>query len=307
MEEKLKPFTAKVEQATEVLREPFAHFSGSSISLSGVLLSIFIFIAALRIAKYLGAALNRALRMRDVDSGVRDSLEKFARYTVIVIGIMFAMDNLGISLKSLTAIGAILMVGIGFGLQNITQNFISGLMLLIERPIKVGDIVIVGNNDGDRTEGRVIDIRVRSTVIQTRDNVTIIVPNSRFVSEEVTNESYGGQKIRHHIKVGIAYGTDVQLVMETMVEAAKQHESVLKEPEPVVLLKNFGQSAMEFDLRFWSEDIWRIEPITSDIRVVIERLFRERKIEIAFQQMDLNLKGDGMARLQRSDSPRTTP
>lgn len=290
MFETAKPLSEHLKNLPEALSAPFAHFSDSKISVLSIVISLLIVFIAMQFGKYLGRGLSRTLRMRDVDSGVRDSLEKFVRYTAILIGVMFAMDNLGVSLKSLTAIGAIIMVGIGFGLQNITQNFISGLMLLIERPIKVGDIVIVGNTEGHTTEGRVIDIRVRSTVIQTRDNVTIIVPNSRFVSEEVTNESYGSERIRHHIKVGIAYGTDVELVMNTMVEAAKAHDSVLKEPQPVVLLKNFGDSSLEFDLRFWSEDIWRIEAITSDIRVTIVRLFKERDIEIAFPQMDLNLK-----------------
>lgn len=285
----------------DLVSKPFAEFSNSKLTIAGIVISILIVFIASRVGKYVGRALSRTLKMRDVDSGVRDSLEKFIGYAAIIVGILFALDNLGVSLTSLTAIGAIVMVGVGFGLQNITQNFISGLMLLIERPIKVGDIVIVGN-----TEGRVVDIRVRSTVVQTRDNVTIIVPNSRFVSEEVTNESYGDQKIRHHIKASVAYDTDIQLVMDTMVEAAKGHDRVMREPPPVVLLKNFGDSALEFDLRFWSEDIWRIEPITSDIRVVIVRLFKERKIEFAYQQMDLNLKSADLAALRSANSSQHT-
>lgn len=271
----------------QALNTPILSISGSKISLSSIIASIIMLVVAIKVAKYIGRLVNHTLQNRSVDSGVRDSLEKFVRYTVIVIGVLFSMDNLGISINSLAALGAVLMVGIGFGLQNITQNFISGLILLIERPIKVGDIVKVGN-----ASGRVLDIRVRSTVVQTRDNVTIIVPNSKFVSEEVTNDSYLGQKIRHHIRVGVAYGSDVKKVKDILCKAAVINDSTLNDPPPEAFFEDFGDSSLNFDLRFWSADIWHIERISSDLRCDIDRMFREAGIEIPFPQRDVHIKSN---------------
>lgn len=295
MEESLKPITEHLKEFLALVTTPIFTVSGSKISLSSLFISVVIVFVAIKLAKYVGRILNRTLADRNVDSGVRDSLEKFVRYALIVIGILFAMDNLGVSINSLAAVGAVLMVGIGFGLQNIAQNFISGLILLIERPIKVGDIVKVGN-----TLGRVLDIRVRSTIIQTRDNVTIIVPNSKFVSEEVTNESYLGDKIRHHIAVGVAYGSDVDKVKALLCQAASEHDQVLKDPEPNVLVMDFGDSAIQFDLRFWSTNIWQIEVISSDIRCSISRMFRDEKIEIPFPQTDINFKPENLEKFKEA-------
>lgn len=300
MEETLKPITDHLDEFIRLMTTPIFSISNSKISLSSMIFSIVIIFISVKIAKYAGRILNRALTERNVDSGVRDSLEKFFRYTLIVIGILFSMDNLGISINSLAAVGAVLMVGIGFGLQNIAQNFISGLILLIERPIKVGDIVNVGN-----TSGRILDIRVRSTVIQTRDNATIIVPNSKFVSEEVTNESYLGEKIRYHIGVGVAYGSDIEKVKAALCNAAGSDDRVLKDPPPRALLVEFGDSAINFDLRFWSEDIWHIEQVSSDIRCTIGKLFKDELIDIPFPQRELSIKAETLEKWSAAVSKST--
>lgn len=285
MEESLKPITDQIKDFIALVSTPIFTLSGSKISLMSLALSLLIILASIQVAKYVGKLLNSALKSRSVDSGVRDSLEKFVRYLIIVIGILFSMDNLGVSINSLAAVGAVLMVGIGFGLQNIAQNFISGLILLIERPIKVGDIVEVGD-----TSGRVLDIRVRSTIIQTRDNVTIIVPNSKFVSEDVTNETYLGEKIRNHIRVGVAYGSDIEVVKAALCQAAMEHDAILKTPAPDALLEDFGDSSLNFNLRFWCTDNWQIELVSSEVRCTIDKLFKEKNIEIPFPQRDVNFK-----------------
>lgn len=293
MEESLKPITEHLDEFLKLMTTPIFTISNSKISLSSLVISLIIILISIKLAKYAGRLLSRTLTQRGVDSGVRDSLEKFFRYTLIVIGILFAMDNLGISINSLAAVGAVLMVGIGFGLQNIAQNFISGLILLIERPIKVGDIVNVGS-----TSGKILDIRVRSTIIQTRDNATIIVPNSKFVSEEVTNESYLGEKIRYHIGLGVAYGSDVEKVKNVLCKAALSDPRVLKDPPPRALLVEFADSSLNFDLRFWSEDIWHIEQVSSDIRCTIGQLFHQEQIQIPFPQRDLNIKTEALEGLK---------
>ena len=182
------------------------------------------------------------------------------------------------------------MVGIGFGLQNIAQNFISGLIILIERPIKVGDVVQVGG-----VSGRVIDIQARSTLIQTRDDVSILVPNSQFISEQVVNESFRGDIIRYTIKVGVAYGTDTKLVQETLLQVAKEHSLVLKDPAPTVLFEDFGDSSLNFELLVWLEDLWTYRRTLSELRFEIDQKFRERNIEIPFPHRDLHIKSSQVA------------
>jgi small-conductance mechanosensitive channel len=267
-----------------LLDAPIIHLNNGKFSLSGLLLSVLIIWGSIKIAKSVGKMTNSALEKKDVDSGIRDSLERFVRYLIIAMGVLFSLDNLGFSISSLAGLGAVLMVGIGFGLQNIAQNFISGIIILIERPIKVGDIIQVGSSSG-----RVLDIRVRSTIIQTRDEVSIIVPNSKLISEEVVNDSYASQKIRQHIKIGVAYGTEVALVQKTLSLAALSHSQVLKDPPPRVIFTSFGESSLDFDLRFWCSDIWEVDLICSEIRCEIDRLFRIEKIQIPFPQRDLHL------------------
>ncbi len=269
-----------------LLQQPLMQISGAHISAASILGSILAVVATVVLAKHVGRGINRALQSQDVDAGVRDSLEKVSRYLVIVLGVLFSLDNLGISINSLAAFGAVVMVGIGFGLQNIAQNFISGIIILIERPIKVGDIIRVGESSG-----RVVDIRVRSSVIQTRDDVTIILPNSKIISEAVISDSYSGQTIRRHINVGVAYGSDVEKVKELLCGAALQHTKVLPEPPPTAIFSDFGESSLDFDLRFWCSDIWDMDQTSSDIRCLIDKAFREANVTIPFPQRDVNLKG----------------
>jgi small-conductance mechanosensitive channel len=159
---------------------------------------------------------------------------------------------------------------------------------LIERPIKVGDIIQVGT-----TSGKVVDIRVRSTILQTRDDISIIVPNSKLISEEVINDSYSGQQIRQHVKVGVAYGSDVEKVKTVLLNSVKSHPLVLQEPTPRAIFENFGESSLDFDLRFWSSDIWTVDQVCSDIRSEIDAQFRKANIQIPFPQRDLHIKNAG--------------
>jgi len=273
-----------IKQFLKVINAPILELSGSKISASSILVSLIIIIAAFKVSKLLGAAVNKALSRRAVDSGVRDSLDRFTRYITVAIGFLFALDTLGFSLGSLTALGAVLMVGIGFGLQNITQNFISGVILLIERPVKVGDIVRVGTSTG-----KITDIHVRSTIIQTRDDVAIIVPNSKFVSEEVINDSFSGNRIRQHVRVGVAYGSDIEKVRSLLLCVALGHPKVLKQPDPTVVFENFGESSLDFDLRFWCEDLWTVDAVCSDLRFSIDAIFRANHVQIPFPQRDVHL------------------
>lgn len=229
--------------------------------------------------------IHKALLYKDLDPGIKGSIETFSKYLVWVIGIVISMSSIGLNLNSLTAFGAVLGVGIGFGLQNITQNFISGIIILLERPIKKGDIVRIG-----KTSGRILDIKARSTLILTRDDIVIVVPNSQFISEQVVNESFSGTKIRLHISVGVAYGSDVDAVTKSLLDVAKEHQKILKSPPPTVTLEDFAESSLQFNLRIWTSELWFYDILLSELRYEITRKFKANGITIPFPQRDIHIK-----------------
>jgi small-conductance mechanosensitive channel len=268
-----------------LLSTPLFELGNSQISLASLFVVILIFAVFYIISRIIERGVQNALKNKAIDPGIKGSIVRFLRYLTVVVGVFVALDTIGISLASIAALGAVLMVGIGFGLQNLTQNFISGIIILLERPIKHGDIVFVGG-----VSGRVRDIRVRSTVIETRDDVAIIVPNSQFIAEQVINDSFSGNKIRRNIKVGVAYGSDVEKVKRILLKIAKGHDQILNDPGPRVLFMDFGDSSLNFELRFWAGELWTTDVILSDLRFAIDREFRNESIEIPFPQRDLHLK-----------------
>lgn len=285
MNEELEGIGQQLKRVWDLFREPIFAANGSKISVLSLTISVAAIVAAVFVSRIVGRMVNRKLEQHGVDSGVRGSLEKFCRYGFVAVAVMFSLDNLGISINSLAAVGAVLMVGIGFGLQNIAQNFISGIIILIERPVKIGDVIRAGE-----VVGKVMDIRVRSTVVQTGDGITIIVPNSKIVTEDVVNESYSGRRVQRHVKVGVAYGSDTKKVMELLVKAAKGHPRVLPDPAPGATFENFGASSLDFDLGFWVADSWGVGGVASDIRLAIDAAFRAEGIEIPFPQQDVHIR-----------------
>ncbi|RMG64890.1 MAG: potassium transporter KefA [Bacteroidetes bacterium] len=219
-----------------------------------------------------------------LEIGLQESIITISAYVAWFLGVLGALNALGFSGTSLTVAFGALGVGLGFGLQNIFNNFISGMILLFERPIQVGDAIEI-----DGTWGEVRKINVRSTVIQTWDNASLIIPNSEFISGRVTNWSFKDLSLRRNINVGVAYGSDIERVRETLLEIAHAHPQVYKNPEPSVLFTDFGDSALIFRLRVWTtiDECLRVE---TDIRFEIDRLFRERGIEIAFPQRDIHIR-----------------
>jgi small-conductance mechanosensitive channel len=251
--------------------------------------SIITFVLFLGIAFLLSGFLRKGLlpvyQRRGVDVGVQYALNRLLHYVVIALGIFLALENLGVSLTALAGLGAILAVGIGFGLQNITQNFVGGLILLLERPVKQGDFVEVG-----WVKGSVRQIRARATVVTTLDNVDIIVPNGQFITEQVVNQTLDNRRVRASIRVGVAYGSDIELVGRTLGEVARTNPTVLIEPAPSVLFVDFGESSLDFILLVWLADPLLGQTTASELRFAIDRAFRERGIEIPFPQRDLHLR-----------------
>jgi small-conductance mechanosensitive channel len=228
--------------------------------------------------------LERFLAGSGLDAGMKNSIVMITGYTLWFFGIMITVNILGVSSSSLAVAFGGLGIGLAFGLQAIFNNFFSGIILLFERPIQVGDIVEVGG-----IWGEVRKINVRATLVQTYDNATMIIPNSEFISSSVTNWSFKDKRIRRNINVGVAYGSDVERVRTTLLEIADSTEHVLKYPRPSVLFTDFGDNSLNFRLRIWT-DVDNNLMAETNIRFQIDRLFRERGIEIPFPQRDFHLR-----------------
>lgn len=254
------------------------------------LLSLFIFILVLVGFSFLASFVKRMLNNRILpkfihDSGLRYTLSRMSQYVIVIIGVFVSFQFLGINLTGLAVIFGFLSVGIGFGLQNITSNFISGLIVLFERPISVGDRVSVNNVEGD-----VEEINIRSTTVKTLDNISIIVPNSQFVSQDVINYSHGDTTYRLCVDVGVAYGSDLDLVLRALKEVAEESENVLKHPPYDIHLRSFGDSAWNMKLLVWIGDVKQKYAVLNELNQAIVRKFRDLDIEIPFPQRDINFR-----------------
>jgi small-conductance mechanosensitive channel len=228
---------------------------------------------------------ERILKRFHIKDGIRYTLRRLTEYTFIFVGVIVAFQFIGIDLSGLAVIFGLLSVGIGFGLQNVTANFVAGLVLLFERPIRIGDRVTVGDVEGD-----VEEISIRATKIRTLNNITIIVPNSEFTASKIINWSYGDPRIRLDIDVGVSYGSDLELVLKSLKDVALENPQVLKDPEPDVLLRGFGDSSWNMRLRLWIDNPQRHHIIRSDINCAVVQKFRETGIEIPFPQRDLHVR-----------------
>ena len=253
--------------------------------------SLIMFLFFLSIFAIGGKVISRVLFFRmlgnvQMDEGIRYTLMRFTNYFVMFIGVVISFQFIGIDLSGLAVIFGLLSVGIGFGLQNVTSNFIAGLILLIERPIKIGDRIIVNDMEGD-----VKEINMRSTTIQSLLNISIIVPNADFISGSVVNYSYGGDtRVRVRVNVGVSYSSNLDLVLRCLREAAMNHPEVMQDPPPVVVFRDFGDSSWDLSVTSWINDAKRHIIVASEIRMNIVRIFKEHDIEIPFPQRDINFR-----------------
>ncbi|MFY0684761.1 MAG: mechanosensitive ion channel [Balneola sp.] len=254
------------------------------------LLSICIFILFIIGFSFLGSFIKRLLNNKILprfinDSGLRFTLSRMTQYVVMIIGVLISFQFVGIDLTGLAVIFGFLSVGIGFGLQNVTSNFISGLIVLFERPISIGDRVLVNGIEGD-----VQEINIRSTTVKSLNNISIIVPNSEFISKDVVNYSYGDPTYRLVIDVGVSYSSDLDLVLKALNEVAEENESILDTPKHDVHLRSFGDSAWNMKLLVWVANVKDHYRILNELNQAIVRKFREHDIEIPFPQRDINFR-----------------
>ncbi len=225
-------------------------------------------------------------RKSSLGIGVSEATASIIRYAAITIGLLMILQSAGVDMSTITVLAGALGIGLAFGLQNITSNFVSGLIILFERPIKIGDRIEVKDVHGD-----VVDISPRATTIITNDNIAIIVPNSEFITSMVTNWSYTDNRVRFNFPVGVSYNADPELVRSLLMDVANAHPGVLKEPEPQVLLEEFGDSALNFLLRIWTKE-YTVRPknLQSELNYAIFAKFKTHNIEIPFPQRDLHIR-----------------
>ncbi len=270
----------------------FFSYTVFSIGNTSITLALIFYILAsalllLFIAKKLRNILvNRILKKYGIEYGTSKSIGTIFYYFLIATGFFIIIQATGIDLTGLSLIAGALGVGIGFGLQNITNNFISGIIILFERPIKEGDRIEVGSVRGD-----VVKISARSTTVLTNDNISIIVPNSEFINSRVINWSHNDRNVRFQYPIGVAYKEDPKIVRRLLIEVASENNGVLKKPAPVVLFEEFGDSSLNFNLSVWTSDyIDKPNILKSQLYFAVFKKFRENNIEIPYPQRDLNLK-----------------
>ncbi|MBI3853632.1 MAG: mechanosensitive ion channel family protein [Verrucomicrobia bacterium] len=228
----------------------------------------------------------RLLKRSHFEPSLQYALGKIMGYCFLALGFYISFQMANIDLSSLAIVAGAVGVGLGFGLQNIISNFVSGLILLAERPIAIGDRVEISG-----VAGQVKKISLRSTTVVTNDNIAIIVPNADFITHSVTNWSYDDPRVRYRIPFGVAYGTDLKKLQGLMMEVAAEHPKALKEPKPSLFMTGFGDNSLNFELAVWSSEM-TVSPRTfrSDLNFAIEQKLRENNIEIPFPQRDVHLR-----------------
>ena len=218
--------------------------------------------------------------------GSSKAIGTISRYVILVIGLLIIFQSLGINMSTLNVLFGALGVGIGFGLQNIANNFISGLIILFERPIKIGDRIEVGDINGD-----VMEISSRATTVLTNDNITVIVPNSEFISSQVINWSHSDRNVRFKIPVGVSYKEDPEKIRSILLGVASDHPGILRKPDTLVLFDEYGENSLNFNLVVWTTDyINRPNVLKSEMYYEIFKRFKKEGIEIPFPQRDIHLK-----------------
>ena len=233
--------------------------------------------------------LRRFFKAKNFEQARADAVVVVARYFLWTIYLILALRILGLDITWLMASSAALLIGIGMGLQNVFNDFVSGIILLFEGTVDPGDIITV-----DDMVGRVEHVGIRSSQIITRNHITILVPNHKLTEDNVINWSHQHSPPRFHVTVGVAYGSDTELVSKLLIEAANEHPKLEQQPKPFIRFINFGSSSLDFELYFWCTEVFLIEDVLSDLRLSIDKKFRDNKIIIPFPQRDLHIKSSNV-------------
>lgn len=283
----MEPVNKIINKVVEYLNLPLISLGNITVTAWKILYIILLFVLLFYITKKIkNWIIHGLLSKSSLDIGIRTAIGTMFRYLIIVIGLLIIFQSAGIDMSAVTVLAGALGVGIGFGLQNITSNFISGLIIMFERPIKVGDRIEVGAISGD-----VVNISMRATTVVTNDNITVIVPNSDFISSQVINWSHNDRNVRFSIEVGVSYKEDPEKIQDILLAVANDNSAVLKNPNPDVIFTEFGNSSLNFSLRVWTTElIQKPDTLKSFLYFEIFKRFREQGVEIPFPQRDLHIK-----------------
>ena len=251
-----------------------------------ILIILIILIFTMLFMRVLKRVFRARVKKKEFDSGRSHAILQILKYVVYIVVILVSFEIVGIQLTLLLAGSAALLVGLGLGLQQIFQDIMSGIAILFEGSLKVGDIVEIKDN----LIGKVIEVGLRTSKLETRDNIIMVVPNSKFVTDIVINWSHIEKKTRFHIDVGVAYGSDVDKVTRVLLQCAEDNKKVSPSPLPYVRFNDFGNSSLDFQLYFWTTETFEVEYIKSEIRYKIDAAFRANKVQIPFPQRDVHIK-----------------
>lgn len=271
-------------------------FEGLSVTPARIVLGVLVVPVAWFTSRWLAGLLGRQASRGHLDPGAGYSLQRLLHYGLVGISLVFGLAVAGFDLRSLAVVAGALGIGVGLGLQSIAANFVSGLILLFERPIRPGDRISLGTTELDATSqvnGYVRSIRLRSTTIQTPDNILLVVPNANLVGQTIVNWSHGDPKMRIRLGVGVSYASDLDRVREAMDAAARAHAATLKDPPPEVRLVATGDSALEFHLLVWIPDPRERGRVESELRLEIVNRFRAEGITIPYPQRDVRIREAG--------------
>lgn len=257
------------------------------LTVQKVFFIVLIFFAIRIVALLVDFLMNRKIKRNNLDIGKGKSIIQITKYLIWMTGLFLVFGAVGLKLTFIIASVSALLVGVGFGLQNIFNDFFSGIIILFDGSIKVNDVVQVSD-----IVGRVKDIGIRTTKVLNRDNIILIIPNSKFTSDNVINWSHHDQKTRFNVPVGVAYGSNVELVRRLLLESASKVDGIVGYPKPFVRFEDFGDSSLDFRLFFWSDKSFYVENIRSDLRFKIDALFRANNVTIPFPQRDLHIMSD---------------
>ncbi|MFT4685239.1 MAG: small-conductance mechanosensitive channel [Neolewinella sp.] len=263
--------------------------TGIELTIGKIIRATFVFLLMNLVLSFFTSFLLKGYYDRSkIDTGSQFAINRLLTYFAYLIGVLLVIQAAGFNLIGIWTGAAALLVGIGIGLQQTFNDLICGIIILFERSVKVGDVIQLAGHE----VGTVRKVGARTSIVETRDDIIIFVPNSKLIGENVTNWSQVERKARFHVKVGVAYGSDTALVKEILINAAKEHSRTLDSPPPFVRFLDFGDSSLDFDVIFWTRDFMRIEDTRSDIRLAIDAAFRARGVEIPFPQRDLWIRGE---------------
>jgi small-conductance mechanosensitive channel len=270
-----------------LLEKSIVSFNDKNIFVHDILMAILIVIGAYLLIRWIKRLLRAAQKANRLTVGQQYAYSQLARYVIVVLAIVLVLESLEQDITILLAGSAALLVGVGLGLQQLFNDLVSGFFLLFENTIRVGDIIEV-----DGMVSRVQEIGIRTSKVKNRDGISVVIPNSKIVSNSVINWTTDSSITRFTVNVGVAYGSDVQQVRDILLECADRHNEIVRSPKPICRFNDFAESSLKFELLFWSKNRFRIEDVKSDIRFMINSEFAKNDVRIPFPQRDIHIKTD---------------